>query len=205
MCMPKARSASVTQREAMPKFTEGYATRLRVPSGARDVLVFDDALPGFFIRKFASGRASYGVKYNVGTQQRRLTLGAVVPGVLAEMRKKASDIRARARLGQDVVGDRLALADKHTVTLGEVVPRYLAARKGELRRKSYAETQRYLERSWLPLHDYALDTITRQIVVAVIDDLERDNGKVAATGQRRIQVGQWGEAMTGDLCKSSER
>ena len=67
----------------MPKFMEGYAARLRVPPGARDVLVFDDALPGFFIRKFQSGKASYGVKYNVGAQQRRLTLGAVVPGVLA--------------------------------------------------------------------------------------------------------------------------
>ena len=55
----------------MPKFMEGYAARLRVPPGARDVLVFDDALPGFFIRKFQSGKASYGVKYNVGAQQRR--------------------------------------------------------------------------------------------------------------------------------------
>ena len=92
----------------MPKFMEGYAARLRVPAGARDVLVFDDALPGFFIRKFASGKASYGVKFNVGAQQRRLTLGAVVPGVLAEMRKQASDVLARARLGQDVVGAKLA-------------------------------------------------------------------------------------------------
>ena len=53
----------------MPKFVEGFAARIRVPDGARDVLIFDDLQPGFFIRKFASGKASYGVKYNVGTQQ----------------------------------------------------------------------------------------------------------------------------------------
>ena len=51
----------------MPKLTEGYAAKLVVPPGKRDVQVFDDALPGFFIRKFESGRASYGVKFNVGT------------------------------------------------------------------------------------------------------------------------------------------
>jgi len=168
----------------MPKFMEGYAARLRVPAGTRDVLVFDDALPGFFIRKFESGKASYGVKYTVGTQQRRLTLGAVVPGVLAEMRRKASDVLARARLGQDVVGAKLAAVGKRTITLGEVVPRYLAAREGELRPKSYAETQRYLERAWHPLHDHAIDAITRQNIVAVIDDLARDNGKVAADRAR---------------------
>jgi hypothetical protein len=93
------RSASVPRERGMPKFMEGYAARLRVPAEARDVLVFDDALPGFFIRKFASGKASYGVKYTVGTQQRRLTLGAVVPGVLAEMRKKASDVPSPRAVG----------------------------------------------------------------------------------------------------------
>ena len=63
----------------MPKLIEGYVNKLQVPSGKRDVQVFDDALPGFGIRKFESGRASYFVKFNVGTQLRRLTLGAVIP------------------------------------------------------------------------------------------------------------------------------
>jgi hypothetical protein len=94
----------------MPKFVEGLVARIHVPAGARDILVFDDALPGFFIRKFASGKASYGVKYNVGAQQRRLSLGPVVPGVLAERRRTAADILARARLGQDVVGEKQAAA-----------------------------------------------------------------------------------------------
>ena len=56
----------------MPKFVEGFAARLEVPAGERDIQVFDDDLPGFGIRKFKSGRASYFVKFNVGRQQRRL-------------------------------------------------------------------------------------------------------------------------------------
>jgi integrase len=187
----------------MPKFMEGYAARLRVPAGARDVLVFDDALPGFFIRKFASGKASYGVKYAVGTQQRRLTLGAVVPGVLAEMRKKASHVLARARLGHDVVGAKLAAAGKCTVTLGEVVPRYLAAREGELRPKSYVETQRYLERAWQPLHEGAIDAITRQTIVAVIDDLARNSGKVAADRARLALSGLYAWSIDRGYCETN--
>jgi len=146
--------------------------------------VFDDGLPGFFSRRFESGKASHGVKYNVGAQQRRLTLGAVVPGVLAEMRKSASDVLARARLGQDVVGDRLAAAGRRTVTLRELVPKYLTARESDLRPKSLVEARRYLERSWEPLHALPIDVITRQNVVDVVDDLEHDSGKVAADRAR---------------------
>jgi len=45
----------------VPKFFEGFAERLRVPDDMRDVQVFDEYLPGFVVRKFASGRASYFV------------------------------------------------------------------------------------------------------------------------------------------------
>ena len=92
----------------MPKFVEGYAVRIKVPDSHRDVLVFDSELPGFGIRKFASGRASYFVKYNVGAQQRRHTLGTVVAGNLKAMRLEASAILAKARLGEDVIAAKRA-------------------------------------------------------------------------------------------------
>ena len=46
----------------MAKLVEGYVDRMVVPSGKRDVQEFDDELPGFGIRKFASDKASYFVK-----------------------------------------------------------------------------------------------------------------------------------------------
>ena len=97
----------------MSKLTEGFADKLIVPAGARDVQVFDDELPGFGIRKFDSGKASYFVKFNVGRQQRRKTLGAVVRGNLKAMRLEASAILAKARLGMDVVADAKAAASRH--------------------------------------------------------------------------------------------
>jgi hypothetical protein len=128
----------------MPKLVEGFASRLVVPSGARDVQVFDDELPGFGIRKFSSGRTSYFVKYAVGAQQRRHTLGAVVSGNLKAMRLEASKILAKARLGQDAAADKAAKA-KRIVTLGQLVPAYLKARESELRPRTYIEWKRYLE------------------------------------------------------------
>src|SRR5262245_3739986 len=135
----------------MPKFTDGYADKLQVPAGATDVQAFDTKLPGFGIRKYASGAAVYFVKFNVGKQQRRKTLGAVVKGNLDDMRKLASGILANAHLGTDVVAVAKAAAAKSSMpTLGALIPTYLEVReKGldgtdKLRDRSLSEVSRYL-------------------------------------------------------------
>jgi integrase len=179
----------------MPKFTEGYADKLEVPAGARDVQVFDDELPGFGIRKFSKGHASYFVKYNVGSQQRRKTLGKVVRGNLKAMRLEASSILAKARLGTDVVAVAKVAAAKNTATLGELVPKYLAAREHELRPRSHSEATRYLERAWQPLHALPIDAITRQNVVGIVDDVEQASGRVSADRARVTLSGLFGWAI----------
>ena len=101
------------------------------------------------------------------------------------MRVLASEVKARARLGQDVIAEKEAARSKPaTTTLGQVVPKYLSARECELREKTYTEARRYLERTWKPLHERPIEAITRADVVGVIDDLERDSGKVAADRAR---------------------
>jgi len=179
----------------MARLVEGYVDRLQVPSGLRDVQVFDDDLPGFGVRKFDSGKASYFVKFNVGSQQRRKTLGKVVRGNLKAMRLEASAILAKARLGTDIVAQAKAATSKTIVTLGELVPKYLDARKDELRPNSLREVKRYLKRAWEPLHLHPIDAITRQNVVGVVDDLARDSGKVAADRARMALSGLFGWAI----------
>ena len=51
-----------------------------MPAGARDVQAFDEELPGFGIRKYARRARRLFLKYQIGTRQRRLTLGVVVRG-----------------------------------------------------------------------------------------------------------------------------
>ena len=89
----------------MTKLTDQSFRSLQVPEGAKDVQAFDDELPGFGVRKFASGKASLFVKYSIGTQQRPKTLGPWVPGTLPAIRKEAAVVLAQARLGKDVVGE----------------------------------------------------------------------------------------------------
>ncbi len=169
----------------MPKLIEGYVNKLQVPSGKRDVQVFDDALPGFGIRKFESGRASYFVKFNVGTQQqRRLTLGAVVPGNLAEMRRKASGVLSKARLGQDAVAEKRAASGKRGGSLGVLIDRYLTDRQSKLRPRYFVEIKRQLEKDWKPLHMLSVEAISRQDVIGVIDDVMARQGETAADRAR---------------------
>jgi len=170
------------------KFKEGFVAKLVVPAGANDVQAFDDELAGFGVRKFASGAASYFVKFNVGKQQRRKTLGAVTEGNLKKMRNLASEVLAKARLGIDVVGEAIAAAEKAAAmaTLGELVPIYLKAREGEVREKSFTEMTRYLKVTWKPLHDRAIDSIKRKDIAAVLDDMK---AKVAADRARTVLSG----------------
>jgi integrase len=189
----------------VPKFFEGFADRLQVSVGARDVQVFDDDLPGFGIRKFASGRAAYFVKYAVGAQQRRLTLGKVVRGNLKPMRLEASKVLAKARLGTDVAAIKRAAATKAegTLTLGQLVPRYLGEREPSWRPRYFAEVKRQLERDWKCLNGSAVDAITRHLVINRLDEVASGQGEVAADRARVALSGLFGWAIERGHCDSN--
>jgi integrase len=187
----------------MPKLIEGYASRLVVPPGKRDVQVFDDTLPGFGIRKFSSGRVSYFVKFNVGEQQRRLTLGAVVPGNLAEMRRKASGVLAKARLGQDAVAEKRVAASKRTIAIGPLITTYLADREPKLRPRYYLEIKRQLEKDWKPLHDKGVQAIGRPDVIAVLDEIVLRQGEIAADRARVALSGFYGWLIERGYCEAN--
>jgi integrase len=164
----------------MPKLLETTVSKIVVPSGKRDVLVFDDSLPGFGVRKFETGRASYFVKYSIGRQQRKITLGPVVPGVLAEMRRKASDILARARLGDDVRAVQKVAVDRKAATVRDLIDRYLKSRNGDMRPRYRLEVERHLLRQWEPLHRLTIEEVTRRTLVERIDELADESGRTAA-------------------------
>ena len=186
----------------MPKLLEGSATRIRVPDGAKDVLVFDDALPGFGIRKFASGKASFFVKYTLpGGQQRKITLGAVVPGMLVEMRKEASRILAQARLGQDVAGEKKKVQAKRSETLGSLIERYIKDRTSELRPRSLEGIVLHLHKHWARLHGLAVDAITRRDIVSAMDHIGERHGKVAADRAKASLSGFFAWALDRHYCE----
>jgi integrase len=165
----------------MAKFTDGFVASVEVPAGERDVIVFDDALPGFFCRKYASGVASFGVQYDLGVRTRRLTLGRVVtePSNLKAMRKLAGETLARVRLGTDVVAEkRIAIAP--AVTLGSLVPTYLEERKADLKPRTHKEVARHLQKGLKKLHSEPVAAISRKQVVEALNRIAGASGLTAA-------------------------
>jgi hypothetical protein len=89
----------------------------------------------------------------------------VVRGNLKDMRREASKILAKARLGVDTVAEKRAAAEKHIVYLNDVVKRYLPDRKPNLRPRYYAEIERQLEKDWKPLHREPIGSLMRHTIL----------------------------------------
>ncbi len=136
----------------MAKLTEGAVAALKVPEGKRDVIVFDDALPGFGVRKFASGKASYFVKYRLGAQQRKITLGHALPGILADIRRQAAKVLAEVKLGQDVATRKKEAAAKKSATIGGLIEGYIAERQLRLKPRTMEGIVLHLRGHWASLH-----------------------------------------------------
>jgi integrase len=193
---------------------EGVAKLISVPKGQRDVLVWDTKTPGFFLRIFASGRAMWGVRYHVGGKQRRVHLyDAAIRGTLAKARNEAADVRAKARLGTDVVAARTAAADASAkaITLGKLADRYLADRRSARRpsgepawRPRYrGEVERHLLKDWAPLAGTAIKGVTRQNIVSIIDDIAAHRGRVAADRARTTLSGLYVWAIDRGYCDAT--
>ena len=177
----------------MAKFTKtGLATtvsKLKILKGKRDAQVFDDALRGFGVRKFESGAATFFVKYNVGKQQRRMSLGAATANRLQGARADAETILAKVRLGGDPQATKKAQRSKAAVALGGLVDRYLEARQDDMSETYRRATARYLKEYWKPLHTFAVDTVTRRDVVGVLDVIATKRGKPTADQARAALSG----------------
>jgi integrase len=172
----------------MAKLLENTITRLSVSRGKRDAYAWDSTLPGFGVRAFASGKKSYVVKYQIASQQRKMSLGPALPGTLAETRKKAQDILASARLGRDIAGEKRTARERKRKerTIGDLIRDFLAIKRLEVRPTTYREVERHLLELFAPLHSRQIETIGRRDIVEIID--------VQTKAGKRVQA---------DRCKTS--
>ncbi len=108
----------------MAKITKRTVDALK-PAPGRDVLVWDDELPGFGVRCRSSGRKVYFLKYRTeGGRQRWLTLGRHGPITPEAARAKAFREKAAVADGNDPSGARQQKRRENTVA--DVADRYLA-------------------------------------------------------------------------------
>jgi integrase len=164
------------------------------------VLVFDTEVAGLGIRKFASGEASYILKYPVAGKvvdgvtvpgrTRRVTLEEVRRGRLAAVRKLTQEVKSRARvLGEDLLAEREAAAKAATPTLGELVPKYLEVRAagGDRMKRLRPSSARMIKQyRWGPAGrcTSGRSIRTRAEIKAVLDEVTRQSGKSTTDGAR---------------------
>ena len=148
------------------KLTRQTIDTLKLPPKKRDLIVFDDALPGFGLRMRAGGSRKWVVQYELDGRQRRLTIGSTAVFDLEKARKVAREILAKVRLGQDPQGDRHEEAKQSKLTLGTIIDRYLAEKGPKLRPTSLRNARGYLLRHWKPLHRIPVHKIERRDIAA---------------------------------------
>jgi integrase len=167
------------------RLTRPNVARLAVPAGRTEIIVFDEALPGFGVRVRLGGKRTWIAQYRLGSKQRRVTLGTTDTLDPEEARRRARSVLGAVHNGDDPQAKKAEARARASVTLGTMAANYLERFAAErLRPKTLAETRRYLTVSWKPLYPLGLNDIDRRAVAVRLSEIARENGSIAANRAR---------------------
>jgi integrase len=168
------------------RLNKATVERLELPPGKTELIVFDDALPGFGLRIRAGGKRTWVAQYRLGSKQRRVTLGTVNNFEADEARKLARDALARAQLGRDPQSEKAAArAPKpRETTLGEAIERYLPYAERKLKASTYSGVVLHLRKHWRALHARELANLERRHVAAELGRIATNSGLYGANRSR---------------------
>jgi integrase len=123
--------------------------RLEAENG-REVIAWDDDLPGFGIRVKPSGAKSWLIQYrNRDGRSRRLTIGKVGRLTPDEARKEAKQRLAGVDRGEDPAETKRAA--RNALTVAQLCDEYLEAGKGRIKPSTLAMDKSRIERHVKPL------------------------------------------------------
>jgi integrase len=166
------------------RLNRATVSRLSIPEGRTEAIIFDEALPGFGIRLRAGGKRTWIAQYRLGTKQRRLSLGNAQALDAEEARKLARKALSSAHLGNDPQEQKTEIRSRAAVTLGVVAESYLARAEQRLKPASFVEVKRYLRSAWAPLHEAPIYKVSRADVSARLGEILRDHGPYSANRAR---------------------
>ena len=176
---------------------------IKLPKGKRDHIEFDDDLHGFGLRVREGGSRTYVVQYKIGTQQRRMTIGAAKTLTFAQARTAAKSVLAKVELGQDPQGDKAVARATAGETFKAVAGRFLERQEKRLRESSYYATHLYLMTHLKPLHALKFDKIGRAQIAARLGAIADNSGAVSADRARAALSALFTWAMKEGLCESN--
>jgi integrase len=88
-----------------------------------DYIIWDDGLPGFGLRVFASGKRSYVIQYRAAGRSRRYTIGLHGIWTPEAARREAKDLLGRVARGGNPAEERYL--DRQAMSVAELCERYL--------------------------------------------------------------------------------
>jgi integrase len=174
----------------VPKLTDAIAAGFEPPAGKTEDFLWDGSLPGFACRARRSGTEvsrTWYCQYRANRRQRRESLGDIRRVKNDAARKIARQRFAAVELGSDPAADRdraRSEAAAIKTTVGNVVERYLRAKKAEMRPATYKAAERYFKVHFAPLSAAPITAITRAEVATVLQDIAAERGRVAAARAR---------------------
>ena len=167
------------------KLTKAIVAGLALPQGKSEMIVFDEALPGFGLRIRSGGKRSWIAQYRLGSKQRRVTIGSVETLDADEARRRAKSALSKAHLGTDPQLEKAEARAQAAVTLGRVVEDYLARYAAKrLKPRTLNDVERYLRQHWGTLSALPIRKVTRADVAARLASIAEDNGRFAANRAR---------------------
>jgi integrase len=187
------------------KFAKESVAKLVRPPGKSDHIEWDDSLPGFGVRLRGETKR-YVAQYRVGLQQRRESLGDVRKVDLEDARKAARRLFAKAELGEDPAAERAqarAAAAASKLTLAAVAERYLDAKKERLGQSAFRQAKLHFTSHWKPLRNLPLEAVKRADIAARLQELIKNNGRVAAARARTNLRALFTWAMKEGLCEGN--
>jgi len=190
------------------KLTSKAVAALMLPSGKDDHIEWDDDLPGFGYRLRKSGDKvgrSWVAQYRHAGQTRRMTLGSASVLSSEQARGEAKKILAQAQLRQDPASERKRKAASDRFTFAALAEQYLAAKKPDLRDRTFTEMQRYLQSSayFGSLFNVPVDAITRRDIAARMLAIKPKHGQVAAARARTAVSAMYTWAMKNGLAETN--
>jgi hypothetical protein len=149
------------------RFTDLAIKKLTPPPRPLQVDVFDELLPGLYLKLSYGGSKSFRVLYYRGNKPRTIRIGRYPIVTLEEARKKARDILKEVSEGRDPKARRPKTGDTIDVVVDLFIERYAKPKN-----RSWRETERILKKEFVS--EWAgrpIGTITRQDVNEVLDGI----------------------------------
>jgi integrase len=185
----------------MTKLTAKTIDAQKLGFGKKEVILYDEDIPGFGLRIREGGSRTLVLSYKIGKRSRRLNLGPAVKEAFPDVRKRALDLLAQVRLGQDPAAAKDAGRRQAAETFSKIAERFLVEHEKAVKPKTYAQSERYLTVAAKPLAGNPIATITKRDIAELLSSTVANSGAVSANRLRSALSSMFVWAMKEGLCE----